>query len=64
MKPIPDVEFSGTVTRFNLESSPDGSAVLVVYADNAAGTIGRAWLEFAPESARALRAAAERLREA
>ncbi|MCX4547230.1 hypothetical protein [Streptomyces sp. NBC_01565] len=62
MKPVPDVEISGTVTRFNLESAPDGSAVLVVYADNEDGTISRAWLEFAPESTRALRAAAGRLR--
>ncbi|MBT2611438.1 hypothetical protein J7I97_25060 [Streptomyces sp. ISL-87] len=64
MKPVPDVEITGTVTRFNLESNPDGSAVLTVYADNEDGTISRAWLEFAPDSARALRTAAERLREA
>ncbi|MFC9916339.1 hypothetical protein [Streptomyces sp. NPDC127197] len=58
MKPVPDIEFTGTITRFNLEQGSDGTAALVVYTDNDDGTIGRAWLRFAPESARALKNAA------
>jgi hypothetical protein len=59
MTPVPDTEIGGTVTRFNLESSPDGSAVLVVYTEMPDGTVGKGWITFEPESARALKRAAE-----
>jgi hypothetical protein len=59
MTPVPDREIGGTVTRFNLESSPDGSAVLVVYTEEPDGKVGRAWITFEPESAQALKYAAE-----
>lgn len=58
MKPVPNVEITGTVTRFGLESNPDGSAVLVLYTEDENGAVGRTWAEFAPASAQALKSAA------
>ncbi|MFE3907219.1 hypothetical protein ACFXPY_45135 [Streptomyces sp. NPDC059153] len=62
MSPNPDIEITGTITRFNLESDAAG-AVLVAYTEDEDGTVGRVWLRFEPESARAFKSAArDRLR--
>ncbi|MFJ4577526.1 hypothetical protein ACIP4W_40520 [Streptomyces sp. NPDC088846] len=58
MSPNPDIEITGTITRFNLESGSDGSAALVAYTEDEDGIVGRVWLRFEPESARALKSAA------
>ncbi|MFE2693619.1 hypothetical protein [Streptomyces mirabilis] len=58
MNPKPDLEITGTITKFNLESNPDGSAVMVAYVTDEDGKVGRCWLQFPVESARALKSAA------
>ncbi|MGW5336205.1 hypothetical protein [Streptomyces bauhiniae] len=63
MKPVPHDEITGTVTRFNLEPDSAG-AVLVAYAEDENGQIGRAWLRFDPGAARALKTRAARLPDA
>ncbi|MGW5851986.1 hypothetical protein ACWFQ8_29250 [Streptomyces sp. NPDC055254] len=62
MKPNPNVEITGTVTRFNLESDAAG-AVLVVYAEDENGKVGRSWLRFRPAAANALKTRATGLRD-
>ncbi|MFF4392953.1 hypothetical protein ACFY0G_40465 [Streptomyces sp. NPDC001552] len=62
MTPNPNVEITGTVTRFNLEADAEG-AVLVVYTEDENGTVGRSWLRFRPAAANALKTRAAGLRD-
>jgi hypothetical protein len=62
MKPIPETEITGTVTRFNLESDVAGS-VLVVYTEDESGKVGRSWLRFDPAATRALKTRAAQLHD-
>ncbi|MEU6467468.1 hypothetical protein [Streptomyces sp. NPDC046976] len=57
MKSTPNVEITGTVTRFNLESDTEG-AVLVAYTEDENGNVGRSWLRFGPAAASALKSRA------
>ncbi|WP_431684144.1 hypothetical protein [Kitasatospora sp. KL5] len=61
MKPVPNTEIVGTVTRFGLEASADGTAVLVAYTENDEGQIGRSWLRFDTDAVKSLKRRAERL---
>ncbi|MFG3229898.1 hypothetical protein ACGF07_34635 [Kitasatospora sp. NPDC048194] len=62
MKPVPDIEFTGDVTQFNLELGADGIAVMVVYAEDENGKVGRAWLRFTENGTDNLRRAVQNLR--
>ncbi|MFD9152234.1 hypothetical protein ACWHAO_27860 [Streptomyces albidoflavus] len=62
MTPNPNVEITGTVTRFNLESDAEG-AVLVAYTEDENGNVGRSWLRFGPAAAHALKTRAAGLRD-
>src|SRR5690606_20309469 len=62
MKPNLNVEITGTVTRFNLESDAEG-AVLVAYTEDENGNVGRSWLRFRPAAAHALKTRAAGLRD-
>ncbi|MFK0296646.1 hypothetical protein ACIQU6_40100 [Streptomyces sp. NPDC090442] len=63
MKPNPNVEITGTVTRFNLESDTKG-AVLVAYTEDEHGNVGRSWLRFDPAAMNALKTRAAGLPDA
>jgi hypothetical protein len=60
MKPLPDIEITGTATRFNLEGDSKG-AVLVVYTEGEDGRIGRSWIRFDETATRALKSRAATL---
>jgi hypothetical protein len=62
MKPDPDTEITGNVTRFNLESGVSGS-VLVVYTEDGNGKVSRSWLRFDEAATRALKTRAAGLRD-
>ncbi|GAA2798635.1 hypothetical protein [Saccharopolyspora taberi] len=55
MKPVPDVEVTGTVTRMSAERGADGDVVVVAYVDTGDGQIARTWLRLPADCAGYLR---------
>ncbi|MFF4484707.1 hypothetical protein ACFY1A_48270 [Streptomyces sp. NPDC001520] len=61
MNNVPDIEITGEVYKFGLESGSDGKAVLVAHTRDENGTLGRCWIRFDEAGTGALKRLAERL---